>query len=85
MVGVSPDRAFPANKDTRCQVGRRTGGVVTKHADTVEDLHRERVRLQSLRGTGGSFFGTIVEVELKELKTEIAWAQHAAQPQGGAS
>jgi hypothetical protein len=58
---------------------------VTKHPDAIEDLHREGIRLQSIRGAGGSFFQTICEVELKELETEIAWAQHAAQPQGGSS
>jgi hypothetical protein len=58
---------------------------MTTHHDTIDSLRRERVRLQSLRGAGGSFFQTICEVEIRELELEIAWAQHAAQPQGGAS
>jgi hypothetical protein len=58
---------------------------MTNHHDAIDSLRRERVRLQSLRGAGGSFFQTLCEVELKELETEIAWAQHTAMPQGGAS
>jgi hypothetical protein len=57
---------------------------VTKHHDIIEDLHRERIRLQSIRGAGGSFFETICEIEIRELELEIAWTQHAAPPQGGA-
>jgi hypothetical protein len=57
---------------------------VTKHHDIIEDLHREHIRLQSIRGAGGSFFETICEIEIRELELEIAWTQHAAQPQGGA-
>jgi hypothetical protein len=85
MVGISSDRPERANKDARRQVGSRTRGVMTDHPDTIEDLHRERIRLQSIRGAGGSFFETIIEVEIRELELEIAWSQHLAMAQGGAS